>query len=259
VTHSEVRALFNDYLEGDLDRAERARVEAHLPECRSCSEELRELRETVSLLRGLPESEPPSDLAETVMARVAAGEGQDPIALRAFRRLSEPRYMPLAAALTGIAIFFGLQAVPLGGRAPAERAPGGVVLRVPDAAPVAELPRSPAIRVPEVPSGVGSAFAGANPGLLLPDLDHALQLLRTDPAALLDQLQTFSEGERERSYQQLVERARHRGDAAEYASRLRTSRHRLAPGLAARFAVPARSIESPPIEVDLSSAERASR
>lgn len=259
MNHSEVRALLGDYLEGDLELAELARVEAHLPDCRSCSEELRELRATISLLRGLPEQEPPPDLVEAVMARLAAGEGRAPIALRAFRRMAEPRFLPLAAAVAGLAFFAGLQVVPLGEGAPSSPATGGVAVRAPRVGPIAELPASSGMLAAEAPSGVGSAFAGAGPGLLVPDLDGALQLLRSDPVALLDRLEAVSESERERSYQRLVERARRRGEAAEYASRLRASQHRLAAGLAARFALPAPPNESQAIEVDLTSAEGASR
>jgi anti-sigma factor RsiW len=103
VTHLEIRARLSEYLERDLDPAERSLVEGHLDGCASCNRELQELRETVSLLRRLPEPGHPPALADAVMARIASeasGQGR----LRSlFERLAEPRVaLALAAGLAGV-------------------------------------------------------------------------------------------------------------------------------------------------------------
>lgn len=51
------------YVDGRLDDAERAAVEAHLAECESCRSELESLRQTVALLRRVPEVAAPRSFA----------------------------------------------------------------------------------------------------------------------------------------------------------------------------------------------------
>jgi anti-sigma factor RsiW len=107
VSHSEIRARLSEYLERDLDPAERSRVEGHLAGCASCGRELRELRETVSLLRRLPEPGQPPALADAVMARIAS-QARAPGRLRLLlQRTSEPRIaLALAATLAGLFLMF---------------------------------------------------------------------------------------------------------------------------------------------------------
>ena len=62
--HSEIRARLSEYLERDLATEERARIGAHLESCTDCDRELNELRETVSLLRRLPEPTLPAGISE---------------------------------------------------------------------------------------------------------------------------------------------------------------------------------------------------
>ncbi len=45
--HNRARKLLGDYLEGDLELDQRARVDGHLDECEECAREARELRQTV--------------------------------------------------------------------------------------------------------------------------------------------------------------------------------------------------------------------
>ena len=103
MTHTEIRAHLSEYLERDLDPAERSRVDGHLEGCASCSRELHELRETVSLLRRLPEPGQPPALADAVMARIAS-QTRAPGRLRLLlRRVEEPRIaLALAAGLSGL-------------------------------------------------------------------------------------------------------------------------------------------------------------
>ena len=74
--HSEVQACMADYLEGDLPLQERALFDAHLDACEVCGRDLEELRATISLLRGLPDPEPPADLVDNAMRRIRAGEAR---------------------------------------------------------------------------------------------------------------------------------------------------------------------------------------
>jgi hypothetical protein len=111
VTHSEIRARLSEYLERDLDPAERSRVEGHLGGCASCSRELHELRETVSLLRRLPEPGHPPALADAVLARIASEASGQARVRSLFARfgdaVAEPRVaLALAAGLAGVFLLF---------------------------------------------------------------------------------------------------------------------------------------------------------
>jgi len=101
--HSDVRARLSEYLERDLPVEERSRIGAHLESCSDCERELGELRETVSLLRGLPEPTLPPGIGAAVMARIANGEGREPRVIMLFRRAADPRIAAaLAAGLAGL-------------------------------------------------------------------------------------------------------------------------------------------------------------
>jgi anti-sigma factor RsiW len=103
VTHSEIRARLSEYLERDLPGDQRAQVGAHLASCADCERELDALRDTVSMLRGLPEPELPAGISAAVMARIAQGEGREARVVSLFRRAAEPRFAAaLAAGLAGL-------------------------------------------------------------------------------------------------------------------------------------------------------------
>jgi anti-sigma factor RsiW len=74
VNHSRAQGFLSAYLEDDLSEADRSTVESHVAGCEVCSEDLRDLRSAVALLRRLPTPEPPPFLASRVMARIADGE-----------------------------------------------------------------------------------------------------------------------------------------------------------------------------------------
>ena len=111
--HLRARKLLGDYLEGDLELDQRARVDGHLDECEECAREARELRQTVSMLRGLPMDVAPPDVADAVMARIAVGEGRPP------RWVAATRYFgrsgggwALAAGVAALLIVVTLEPVP---------------------------------------------------------------------------------------------------------------------------------------------------
>ena len=63
--------LLSGYLDDELDQAERARVDAHLPGCAECRETLTALRATVSDLKTLPEPEPSEQDSWALRAAIA--------------------------------------------------------------------------------------------------------------------------------------------------------------------------------------------
>ncbi len=111
--HIRARKLLGDYLEGDLELDQRARVDGHLDECEECAREARELRQTVSMVRGLPMDVPTPDVADAVMARIAAGEGRPPRWVGAYRHFSESGGgWALAAGVAALLIVVTLEPVP---------------------------------------------------------------------------------------------------------------------------------------------------
>jgi hypothetical protein len=112
VNHSDIQSRMADYLEGDLSLGKRALFDAHLDACTTCKGELTEMRETIGLLRRLPTPEPPVDLADNVMRRIRAGEGQPGLADRLARWFAElnefittPRFaVPATALAAGLAV-----------------------------------------------------------------------------------------------------------------------------------------------------------
>lgn len=68
--HSDSIKLLAAYSGGDLEPAEKSRVEGHLAECSACRAELADLQISLRLIRSTPELEPPPWLAVRIMARV---------------------------------------------------------------------------------------------------------------------------------------------------------------------------------------------
>lgn len=105
--HGEVKKKLPDYLEGELDGAARARVDAHLAVCEDCAVEIAELEQTIRLLRGLPEPETPPMIAANVMRRIRTGETRPGFFERVRRRVTsvlEPSFMLPASAIAAAAL-----------------------------------------------------------------------------------------------------------------------------------------------------------
>lgn len=62
----------SEYLDGELDRTERAAVEAHLRECGQCRSDLRQLQSVVTRARSLEDRPPAVDLWPAIAARLEA-------------------------------------------------------------------------------------------------------------------------------------------------------------------------------------------
>jgi hypothetical protein len=245
-----------DYLEGDLSLEERELVDAHMAGCTACADELRELRATVGLLRGLPDPEPPALLTAEVMRRIEAGEGTEARVVQLFRRAAEPRFAAaLAAGIAGLVLVTtiqfgggGLLGTPSGlsperfavrsdhggitaVRAMGERRPlplhrasvvRGMVprersLHMLVASQTVVPPRRPS---PDDPSARFGFIGRAAPEVPMRDLDGELEELLEDPAAFLDQMRRIAEGARRPMIAPLVEQSARRGDVGAVARRL---------------------------------------
>ena len=107
MNHAVVTEHLADYLEGDLALDLRALVDAHLDGCATCATEVREMQQTIRLLRALPEPEPPPMIAANVMRRIRAGETHPSLFERIQRSLGgvlEPSFVLPAAAMAIVAL-----------------------------------------------------------------------------------------------------------------------------------------------------------
>lgn len=102
--HRETRLLLGAYILGGLDPSDRARVEAHLPDCAGCRDELSRAAALPGLLRradALPDPEPAPEpsVAETLQPRLIAQ-------LRSQRKRRRRRSLGvlLAAAVLAVAL-----------------------------------------------------------------------------------------------------------------------------------------------------------
>ena len=99
----------SDYLDGELDDAERAALELHLQTCAACRTVLDELRDVVLRARALPSLEPAADLWPSIAQRIAS-ERELPLPVRHTERA--PRRVSftvsqLAAAAVALMIVSG--------------------------------------------------------------------------------------------------------------------------------------------------------
>jgi anti-sigma factor RsiW len=68
----QVKSLLNEYCEGSLSEAMRARVEAHLRGCAACQREAQFMQAIWRGLAAMPEVIPPADLHARIMTHVRA-------------------------------------------------------------------------------------------------------------------------------------------------------------------------------------------
>jgi hypothetical protein len=246
-----------DHLEGDLALEERSRIDAHLARCESCAAELRELRATVALLRGLPDPEPPPRLTAEILRRIETGEGRASRVIEIFRRASEPPLAAglaaaLAAGIAGLLLFTALEfgagdfLGPPPDSAPERFAVRGELGDVADVramgarrplslhrAPVARRAPAPrrrahtlvafeAVTPPQLPAPAGASarlgfFGSSAPEVPLRDLDGELAGLMENPVAFLERMRRTAEEARRPMIAPLVEHSARRGDVGEVA------------------------------------------
>lgn len=246
-----VHDLLGDRLEGDLTSEDFTRVDAHLADCSECATELRELRETVALLRGLPDPMPPPRFVADVMQRIEVEGVSRGRVIELFREVARPLAVAaLAAGIAALALFssldvgeeglLGLSSDPGTGLVAMRQSPPGV----PDTG--AESARRPRSLSP-VPAARGSfarqrpvTFAGLQP-LVVPsrgvmtvsesprygiygsaapevpmrDLDTEFEALMANPQAFLERVQHTSASARRPMIAPLVEHSARRGGVSD--------------------------------------------
>jgi predicted anti-sigma-YlaC factor YlaD len=69
----EVVEILNDYLEGAMPAADRARIEQHLAECEGCDNYLEQLRTTIRLTGSLTEQSIPPGVMASLLRVFRAG------------------------------------------------------------------------------------------------------------------------------------------------------------------------------------------
>jgi len=209
------------------------------------------MRQVVSLLRGLPDPEPPEGLAERVMERVEEIESRPWYgALRG--GVAPVIGSALAAGVAGVLFFTALQPAPLETARPFARADRSVPPQMVRAETVARA----AARRDRRPSPSPLPFAGPHvvsfaqeaPMPVPPDLgpnrvrrasaiernlDRQLNRMMLDPFEFFQRLERVREPDRFVS--RLTNRAAQRGDSAEVALRLRAFPHRSAQPLSEQF------------------------
>ena len=240
-----------DHLEGDLTPEEFTRVDAHLADCSACAAELRELRETVALLRGLPDPVPSPHLAAGVMQRIAAEDESHGRVIELFRGAAQPRFVAaLAAGIAALALISTLEVGGgdlLGSSSDPDRGPiatRDVLAGVPvagaeserrprSASPATAEPASPVRHRPTVLVGLQPRvvppqrafaatgpprygfFGGAAPEVPLRDLDAEFEALMANPHAFLERVERTSVSARRPMIAPLVEHSARRGGVSE--------------------------------------------
>jgi anti-sigma-K factor RskA len=121
MTHDELRELTGGYALGALSEPERLAVEAHLPTCPACADEVRALTEVSSgLAYAVPQHDPPAALRARVLKAAVGGDQAARGDSGEVDRIAEPKrrspsslpaWFALAASIAAVAI--GLYSVTL--------------------------------------------------------------------------------------------------------------------------------------------------
>jgi hypothetical protein len=232
VTHAEVHDRLGDYLEGGLALAQRALLDAHIDNCPDCALQLESLRNTIRLLRNLSEVDVPVAVADAVMQRLEAGEGQPTwwIRLRdAVEAHSRPRHLATiamaAVAVTIVAISRpGL--LPLGFPArggPQVQTATGTLVSSSRVSPDGFVRRLFPDRPDPILIGTSRAESPELEPLPIPPFQsHSLVAGITDPNALIAAIAALPPAERSRWIELHAGMAARLGLARRLADRLRT-------------------------------------
>jgi anti-sigma-K factor RskA len=106
MTHDELRELTGGYALGILSEPERRELEAHLPTCQACAEEVRSFAQVASgLALAVPQVDPPAALrARVLRAAVAGSEPQRAIQPQPRAGSSLPTWLAAAASIAAVAL-----------------------------------------------------------------------------------------------------------------------------------------------------------
>jgi hypothetical protein len=103
MTHLELENLASEYLEGQLDAARRAQVEAHLAECGACRELVGDLRSALELCRSAEDLEPAPWLVSKIL--LATTGHRKPALREQLAAFFRPAAQPRLAYAVAMAIF----------------------------------------------------------------------------------------------------------------------------------------------------------
>ena len=96
-----VEEQFSAYIEDELDYQAVREFEAHLSTCESCRRELTLFRESLDLLRQLPQIKPSTEFDVTLQARLADTQVES---IPFWQRLLQPLHGQVRWALSGVAV-----------------------------------------------------------------------------------------------------------------------------------------------------------
>jgi anti-sigma factor RsiW len=102
MTCHKAKAQLGRYLDGELSRCDEPLLKEHLLACSACAQDLGELREVGSLLRGAAAPPPPAGLARGILARVRMGPAR--CARRGWLAAWQAWSVPMRFAAAGTAV-----------------------------------------------------------------------------------------------------------------------------------------------------------
>lgn len=168
----------SEYLDGELDGAEREQLEAHLARCEECSSTLEQLRRVVARAHGVEDRPPTNDLWPGIAARIGAAPDEvtvSPIETHRRQRWARWRDSRISFSVPQLAAA-GIALVIVSG--------GAGLLLSRDAGPAGQG-TAPA------PVGMTSVLPAVTPASsAIPDYDAAVAELEQVIAASRDQLDT---------------------------------------------------------------------
>jgi hypothetical protein len=107
---AEIDILICDYVDGTLDEASRATVEAHLAECPACVELVKDSKAAVEFMQLAADVEPPAELVNRILFAAPWGKGKSESAPRRWIRailspILQPRFaMGIALTMLSLSI-----------------------------------------------------------------------------------------------------------------------------------------------------------
>jgi hypothetical protein len=106
MNHNEIRHMLSEYIDGAVSPEDRTAIEEHLKTCERCSDALKELRQTVAVIRTVEELDPPAFMTQKIMAKVRVEAAKKSW----FNRLFFPLHIKLPLEAVGV-LFLAVTAV----------------------------------------------------------------------------------------------------------------------------------------------------
>ncbi|OGW35435.1 MAG: hypothetical protein A2X58_11485 [Nitrospirae bacterium GWC2_56_14] len=106
MNHNEIRHMLSEYIDGAVSPEDRTAIEEHLKTCERCSDALKELRQTVAVIRTVEELDPPAWMTQKIMAKVRVEAAKKSW----FHRFFFPLHIKLPLEAVGV-LFLAVTAV----------------------------------------------------------------------------------------------------------------------------------------------------